>query len=403
LHDRLLPREALYIEAWAASIGGSPRTAFEKWKMLVSLYPDFFSGEALYAYFAWILGNNYDADIVAAAQRAAAPQNPNARSDYLLLGALMLGNDRYADAVRYYGAAEAGGFARTAEFATVYAAQRQFQKAEEVTSRSKLSGNSAEDIGAHTAEITIAVDRGDWELAWKVLALANKEATGVNIQRQLEFRETELSLRALTGTLHGRGELHEYINSALSALSKADAFDRPELQNYLLIAAYLAANQGEPKLAADVLVALGSEPRSGEYPILTKLQRIAQAEIARASGDAAAAIHLLELNLDGSEPCLTHLALLDARAAHGDKAAALDSARWLVAHRGRAYAEYGLKSIIPFDVAQTDLALLRIAELDAELGKKETSQQALATFRKAWPDSEQNPAIAVRVKAVTTE
>jgi len=401
-NDRLGPRDALFIDAWSASINGSPREALERWKMLVSLYPDYFAGQGLYAYFAWLLGNRYDSEALAAAKAASSPRNPHAAVAAFVQGSLFLGNERYVEATRYFDLGNAGqGTKRTAEPATAFAAQRQFQKADETLALGKAAGVASFDISARTAEAAIAIDRGDWDATWKTLALANQEAININSQRQLEFRETELSLRSLTGTTQDKNDLRDYVDGGLSALAKASDFDRPEIQGYLLLAAYLAANQGDGAFSTKVVAALGSEPRSGNYPILTKLLVIAQAETARVDGKPGEAIQLLKPTLDGSELCLTHLALLDAYAANGDKAAAIEQAQWLATHRGRAYSEYGVKSIIPFDVAQTDLALLRLAELNIALGKKDEARRAHHEFSKAWPDVKQVPAVAARLKTVS--
>jgi len=88
-------------------------------------------------------------------------------------------------------------------------------------------------------------------------------------------------------------------------------------------AAYLSATQGDAAYATNLIGAVGPEPRSGNYPVLSKLLAIAQAEVARVSGKPDDSIKMLEPLLDGSELSQTHLALLDAYASAGNKAAAL--------------------------------------------------------------------------------
>jgi len=58
--------------------------------------------------------------------------------------------------------------------------------------------------------------------------------------------------------------------------------------------------------------------------------------VARVSGKPDDSIKMLEPLLDGSELSQTHLALLDAYASAGNKAAALQQAQWIAVHRGRA-------------------------------------------------------------------
>src|SRR5262249_11362587 len=61
-HDRLQPRDALYVEALRATFG-APKPALAKWKLLARLYPDFFPGLGASAYFLWEQGNDYAAAI----------------------------------------------------------------------------------------------------------------------------------------------------------------------------------------------------------------------------------------------------------------------------------------------------------------------------------------------------
>jgi putative peptide modification system cyclase len=402
LGERLLARERFFIEATLASIADTPRAAIDKWKIFATLYPDDFSGQGDYPYYAWILANRYDTDMVKAAQAATSPKNPHPLNADLLLAGLFLGNERYADAVRYYHLVEGITKAtRTVDLAAAYAAQRMSGKTDEALARNNTTGSLDDDISAHSIEAAIAADRGDLDLVWKILEQAKQEAESVNVKRRLEFREIELSLRFATGLGANKNDLHEFSAAALSELSKASQFDRTEIQIYLLFAAYLSAAQSDVKYAHDVLGAIGPEPRGGDYPILNKLFMLAEAEIARASGKPAEAVKSLSKMVDGSELFLTHVVLLDAHVAMGEKAAALEQAQWLATHRGRAYVEQSVNSGIPFSVIQTNIALLRSAELNFSLGNKEQAQRALAEFRKFYPNADQLPTLGPRVKAIS--
>lgn len=401
LKDRLIPREQLLAEAMLASIADPPKAALAKWKVLVGVYPDDFHGLSDYPYFAWILANRFDDQILKVALDAASPRNSHALVLDVLLGNLYLGNESYANAVRYYEMMEGRTAAtRTVDLAATYAAQRQWEKADAALARSRSSGDADEDISAHTIEAAIAADRGDWAGAWKILQAANRQAPGVNAQRELEFRIIELSLRQLTGTGADKSALRDYIKHALAVLAKVAPENRTEIQTDILFAAYLAARKGDAAFAANAIGALGPEPRSGDYPVLTKLLAVAQAEVARAQGKPADAVKMIESTLDGSEFCLTHLALLDAYAASGDNTAALAQAKWLATHRGRAYVEYAAKVAIPYAVVNSDLALLRQAQLETALGDKNAARPALDSFSAIWPQAEQVPAFAARLKTI---
>ena len=402
LGSRLVARERLFIEATLASIADTPRVAIDKWKILSTLYPDDFSGQGNYPYYAWVLANRFDTGMVKAAEAAASSKNPHPLNSDLLLAELLLGNERYNEAVRYFHLVEGIPKAtRTVDLAAAYAAQRQIPKTDETLARNSSTGSLDDDISAHSIEAAIAADRGNFDPLWKILAQANKEAEHVNVKRQLEFREIELSLHYLVGG-GGKHDLRDFATAALSALSKVSKFDQSELRIYLLFAAYLSAAQDDATYATDVVGALGAEPSSGDYPIQSKLLAIAEAEIARSSGRPADAVKMLTPMLDGSELYLTHVALLDAHSASGDKRAALEQARWLATHRGRAYVEQGVNSAIPFCVMQSDIALLRISELLLALGDKNEARDALAEFRKHYPNAGQVPAFVTRIDAIVS-
>jgi hypothetical protein len=93
---------------------------------------------------------------------------------------------------------------------------------------------------------------------------------------------------------------------------------------------------------------------------------------------------------------------MDAYASAGDFKAALEQARWLAAHRGRAYAEYDPHRV-PFNVVQSDLAMLNAAEYAATLGDKAEAQKSLQEFRKIWPSDDNSAFVKARVKKLQTK
>ena len=116
---------------------------------------------------------------------------------------------------------------------------------------------------------------------------------------------------------------------------------------------------------------------------------------ARLSHRNAIAMH--DVALDGGEPWLAHVALMEAHAAAGNPEAALARAQWLATHRGRAYAEFSTSVMIPYNVAQSTLALLRTAELQHALGQDPGA--ALRAFEAAWPGANGVPTFAARISA----
>jgi hypothetical protein len=80
----------------------------------------------------------------------------------------------------------------------------------------------------------------------------------------------------------------------------------------------------------------------------------------------------------------------------GHYADAIREAKWVSSHRGRAYAEFN-QELTAFNVAQTNLALLRAAEAAQASGDKNASRQSLDAFLKAWPEKSQPAALFSRV------
>ena len=85
---RLAPRDELYVQAWRGSLTGTQSDTLEKWKLLATLYPDYFRAQSLYAYFSFQFANRFDADVVAAAERADSVRNPHPIPNDALLGSL---------------------------------------------------------------------------------------------------------------------------------------------------------------------------------------------------------------------------------------------------------------------------------------------------------------------------
>ena len=398
LHDRLAPREALYVEAWKAQFG-APRPALEKWRTLASLYPDFFTATGTYGYFAWQSANDF-----AAAQKAygdaPSDKNPDQRSREYLTGVLALGQDDYSAAARHFTRAQELGSSQWSFLAAMYAAQRNFVKFESVLARHAVETNEEQGLDGWNLPLGVAADRGRWSDVEQVLkqARARLGPDRPRDQRQLRLLDASLARWRVPPGKRADG-FATLVHEEAAASAKESSADRAETAFRILLAGYLAAAGGDPKTAELAATQAGALARSGDYPNLSRMLAITQAEIARIAGKPRDAIRvLLAAPLDGTELCLTHVALLDAYDDAGDRKSALEHARWLAQHRGRAYAEYNANWIArPFNVAQSDMALLRMAELSHALGDQAAVRTALDQFRLAWPDAARDPFIEPRL------
>jgi hypothetical protein len=193
--------------------------------------------------------------------------------------------------------------------------------------------------------------------------------------------------------------LRDFISGSRKAAEQPPATDHQDAMFATVFGAYLAARAGDNSLAKSTLASTVREIRNSGYPNLEHLQAIAEAEVATREGRAAEAVARLESTLDGTELYLTHVALADAYTAAGRADDALREAQWLAAHRGRAYMEINSYQILQArNVAESDIAVLRMAELAHALGHDEEAQKQLAAFDAIWPRDTQPPLVAERAK-----
>jgi putative peptide modification system cyclase len=400
LRIRLSSRDALYVDAWQASFGPQ-LPALEKWKALSALYPDFFPASGTYGFFSWQWSNRFD-EAIEATKKSASPKNPSrAVSDYLL-GFLYLGNERFAEALGSFASASApGAMSRNEYYASAYAAQRQYAKAKEKLAAGHAAGVLSEDVNSRITEISFLADQGQWDAAIDLAENATREASQVGAYKERLFRGIELSLKTLSESKAALSALRDDLQSETSALKGADDVDRADTTSRALLVGYLAGRLGDDKIVQTTLSANLPEARDGRYPVPKQMLAVVEAEQARANGRADQAIASLKPLLNGSELYIVHVTLMDAYAASDRKSEALNEARWLASHRGRAYAEHNAERVLtPYNVAQSNLALLRAAELASDLGQADEARNQLAAFKRAWRDADQIPFIALRLKVL---
>jgi putative peptide modification system cyclase len=401
MRDRLSSRDSLYVDAWV-SLFGRPQPALQKWKALATTYPDFFPANGTYAFYAWIWDNDFDGAI-AAATKSASQKNPSHTISDYLLGFLYVGKEDFASAQKSFEIATAGGtINRNEYYASMYAAQRQFDKAADTLAAGHVSDVASEDVDTYITKVAMSADRGRWDESLGELKTALREAAAIGPGKANRFRTVELSLSALsTPAAEQLSALKSHYDVVGSALKNTEDTGHIDSVFEMLVTAYVAAKAGDDKLASLALASNLPEARSGDYPVAKQMLAVAEAERARAGGDASRAIALLKPLVDGKELCLVHQALLDAHASAGHNEDALAEAQWLAGHRGRAYAENNVQRMLtPLNVAQSNLALLRAAELSAKLGRADEAKKQAAAFRAAWPDADRVHFVAARLKAL---
>lgn len=194
----------------------------------------------------------------------------------------------------------------------------------------------------------------------------------------------------LSGTVP-RSRLVAAIGDELGGLeqriAKADAVERIGYVSMLHALGYLAARIGEPTLLERAKAGAAAIDGVGDHPLLVQMQRVLEAESERLAGRPQAAVERLAplaARPDAIVPL--HSALLRSLQADGQSAAALEQARWLAAHRGRAYIERSADDLLlAVNVADTTTAHVDAAEALRQLGKPQGVAAESGAFRAAWP------------------
>ena len=390
---RLSPREALYVDAWGENYV-DPQKALEKWKLLASVYPDYFPGLGSCAFFLWNDSNDF-VDAISYLKQAISAKNPHRTIDQYFIGALYLEADDYPRAMHAFSDAVAGGLhLASTYYASAYAAQRDFKHAQDILQHSNSKNTGIVDTNMRVA---IALDQGNWSDGNNLLSAVQSKAEDQRLAD--EYEVTKLSLRALddTSVKAQISALTGYISRTKKALDHAGSAGRGPLGFRIVLAAYLAARAGNVDLAKRALDAAKEAP--GDISLLRNLRQVAEAEIDRASGHPEMAISELQPLVNGRELYVTHVALMDAYADAKDNAHALSEARWLAEHRGRAYAENSMQQLLtPFNVFESNLALLEEAQFALALGERANARKFASSFRNAWPDLSQIQFVAKRYK-----
>ncbi len=403
LRSRLPARDQLYLDAWAAR-AGPPGPMLEKWKLLARLYPDYYAASYNYAFFAWQLENRA-ADGIAAIQPALSVYDPSRASAYYTLAYMLAAEDRFAEAEKNFAISDSLRPYHGSFYGVTFAAQRRFEEASRVLDAKKSNGIATNDVFLPRDRAVVRIDQGDWESARAIIRGQIPEATKLGADYARAFRLMSLSI---DDYLLPKGDMQAplrlLIDEIRTTLARdGDAYPQTELFD-LLFAAILAERAGADALARSAIDVAAPKVLGNGYVNLENLLAIATAGALIKSGKAKDAIAQLEKLVNGSELFLTHVALVDAFAADGRNDDALHQARWVAEHRGRAYLELNSYQILQArNVAESDLALLRAAELEIGMQRAADAKKDFAAFIAIWPVAKQPAAIADRSRNAATQ
>jgi putative peptide modification system cyclase len=400
LRDRLPQRDQLYLDAWSARFG-PPRDMLEKWKLLARLYPDYYAASYNYAFFSWQLENRA-ADGIQAIEPALSAFDPLRGAAYYTLAYMLTAENRFEDAEKNFKTAQSINHHEGSFYAAWFFAQRRFAEGSAVLDRLKPIGIATADVIDQRERIAMNVDLDDWERAAAVAREQMSQAAKVGPLYGRAFHAMALNLDDYMKAPAERIDaLRGFADEVRQAVAQPSPLFHYDDLFTLTFAGYLAQRAGDMKLAQAIAEEVAPRIRDSGYVNLDNMLAALQASIDCAADKPKEAIARLERLRNGTELYLTHITLADAYASDGRIDDALRELRWLTEHRGRAYLELNSFQILQGRyVAESNLATLRMAELEAARKHMDVAKTNLATFLSLWPLDKQPASIAARTQAV---
>ncbi|HVV97889.1 MAG TPA: putative peptide modification system cyclase [Rhodanobacteraceae bacterium] len=398
--DRLSAREKLSAEGYAAFFK-TPAEMREKWSVFAKLYPDAMAGQQNLAVVEWWFDNAL-AKSAEEFRAVAESRHPRRGYAWMSLGDVELAlGDANAARTSYAKAREVGAPQLYLDPLNLPIAERDYAAADKA-----LAAEDTHQFPAFEAEkamrtASLEVSRGRYASARAAASHAAEIAGKAGLETsRLRAELAGIAIALAQGERDAHADLVRFIDAEIKRSAGAAAsFDYSSYAN-LGIAAELALRNGEPAAASRAIATLKPLVGDGAYFNLSQPYRAAECE-ARIANDAKDAVHCLEAMLSDQSYYGTRVALLHAYRAAGDDARALETARWLADHRGRAVAEWIDQFVaqVPNLIA-SDEALVDAAALAAKTGDAKGAALLRARFEKAWPSPEGEPPLLQRARAL---
>jgi len=407
LREHLSGRETLLLDANIAKFGPI-EPLLQRWQQMVALYPDSFNAQFALAFDGMNFANKY-AEGLPHAKAASVPQNERQGMAIYLQGILLLGMDKYAEAIRAFNASRETAFKGAVyQFAYAYAAQHDWNNVEKLLKQRAEAGVASADLDIPYNDMLFSVDRGRWlqaEKAAKAMLEASENAEP--LLAPLKGRVNLLAVKILAGREPMAGLERQVIAEIAAVDRQADELNAiyPRYADiYRLALGYWGSRMESLGIVERALASMKGAHEFDGYPPLAQMHQVLLADRDRLRGNPKLAVARLE-NISRQDAAVVplHRSLMVAAIADGKTATALREAEWLSAHRGRAYVEQGADGLpAVFNIADTTLAQLTAAELYDQLGRKDEARESLARFLKAWPESELPEKELRRAKAVSS-
>lgn len=375
---RLSPREAMYLQAWQVQLN-SPGDAYEKWRQMSDLYPDFFAAAANTGY-ALEMENRFE-DGLPYIRRAAEARYEFAALSLEGLGRSLLALGNYDEAAAALARASDNGLVTAAIWqANLHAAQGNFEKAE------KLWPRDTKVTVPHFDRVTHYLDQGELRAA-TVEAQRLLQALPAGGSRSRQGQIQVAVLQWLSGRhRQALNTSRSLVDSSIAALDGAVGLSARGDAVTASYAAILAQRLGDHEPARKLISRLERSPEVvAMQPVGGFLQVLKTRELI-ASGGSALALERLSSMLNQHDSFQLRVALMEGYAKAGNPQAALQHANWILSHRGWAYVEHGGCGWCgqSLNIADANLARLEKAKLLAQLGRGEEARSEFQAFGEYW-------------------
>jgi putative peptide modification system cyclase len=382
--DRLSTREALMLDANLAAMG-PPEPMIERLDVLIRAYPDSFGARRRAAQVNWAYLQQYQRAL-ATLQPALDNQNPALSSAMYLNGLLHLAMENYpaADAAfRKYESLGGRGFNR--DHGDLYAAQRQYARAERALRKSDATGMKAADLDMRLPEVTYVLDQGRWSEAVTAAGRLRTAAAAASPLQASAYEAIELELLSYGGDAKAAERWRVALAQAMAQSNGTSGADAFHSRFFALHAAAWLVRLGDAEAGQRTLTALGEPVANSGYPTLQDMLAILRAELALSDNKPQQAVAELKARVQGSELYRVHAALLRAYRQENAVPEARLQADWLASHRGRAYVEWSSQYLLqPGNVLISNLALLDAAELALAVDDVAATKAHLDKLTRAW-------------------
>lgn len=340
LSHRLTPFEELYVKAWVATLDGSPETVAQ-WTLLSRLHPGGLTGHYNLGAAHFLYDLRYD--LAADALEEASRQRSEPFMAIVLdrLGSCRLALGRGDEALASYAASWEIAEHPYAGFGLGLVAARRHDEARERLATALRHPSPRYRADAYLALAALHADLGELDDALAAATgaayLAEAETLGPVVLSSARFVRLALARR-----LDDPGALAAARGSALAAAREVMAGDLPPGSfpaAKLAVLGKLLARDGAVAYAEEVLSAVSEVAGRAAFPAYKAYAALLQGEVEAARGNFEVAVSQLERSLTLAETFQVHDSLAVAYCTVGRGEAAREHARWIVEHRGMAFAE----------------------------------------------------------------